>query len=73
MSKRRTTQSKPRNNNWAMLVIGLLFGGGLIAPSIFSTTKQITADAALAFIGADGYLLWNRVLGFIATSGIVRK
>ena len=50
-----------------MLVIGLLFGGGLIALSIFSTTKQITADAALAFIGEDGYLLWNWVIGFITT------
>lgn len=41
MSKRRTTP-KPRNGNWAILVVGLLFGGGLILLSIFSALSQTT-------------------------------
>ncbi|CAG0948727.1 hypothetical protein ANRL3_00065 [Anaerolineae bacterium] len=48
MSKRRTTQSKPRNNNWAMLIIGLVFAGGLIALSVFSATRQLSEAGALS-------------------------
>lgn len=46
MRRRRTTQNKPKNNNWTMLVIGLLFGGGLIVFSVFTALSQATSDFA---------------------------
>ena len=44
MSKRRTTPT-PKNNNWTMLLVGLLFGGGLIVFSVFTALNQATNDA----------------------------
>jgi len=46
MSKRRKSRIKPKNNNWPMLVIGLLFGGGLIAFSVLTALSQATQDSA---------------------------
>jgi hypothetical protein len=39
------SQNRSKNNNWAILLIGLLFGGGLIVFSVFSATNQISNDA----------------------------
>jgi hypothetical protein len=46
MSKRRKSQDKPKSNSWAILVVGLLFAGGLILVSIWGATSQMANDAA---------------------------
>jgi hypothetical protein len=46
MSRRRTTPAKRKNNNWTMLVIGLLLCGGLIVLRVLTAWSQVTSDAA---------------------------
>ena len=52
MSQRRanTTRPKSKNNNWTILLIGLLFGGGLIVLSVFGALSQ-TATAGDVVLG----------------------
>lgn len=52
MSQRRanTTRTKSKNNNWTILLIGLLLGGGLIALSVFGALSQ-TATAGDVVLG----------------------
>jgi len=48
MSRRREKmkQRQAKNTNWTLLIIGLLFGGGLIGFSIFGAMSQLANDAA---------------------------
>lgn len=48
MSKRHKSQARPGNNNWAMLIGGLLLAGILILFSLWSALGQITQDANLS-------------------------
>jgi hypothetical protein len=41
-------QKKSKNNNWMMLLIGLLFAGGLIGLSVFSAMSQLSEAGAFA-------------------------
>ena len=48
MSKRQTARNKPRNHNWTLLIMGLLFAGGLIALGVFNATSQLSDVGTLA-------------------------
>ncbi len=48
MSTRRKIQNKSLRNAWIMLVLGLLFGVGLIVLSVASAMNQVTDDVTLA-------------------------
>ncbi len=48
MSTRRRAHNKPRSKSWTMLMIGLLFGGGLIVLSVVSALNQATNGATSA-------------------------
>ncbi|MCL4396483.1 MAG: hypothetical protein M1482_17050 [Chloroflexi bacterium] len=78
--QKHITRAKSKNKTWQLLIIGLLFGGGLIALSVFTALSQATKDAktagdvnigiplqvaAVAFIGAGGFTLWGWITGFI--------